>query len=254
MGQIHFCNVGCADCTVIQATSGTYLVDCYAIDRHAELLPKSKALRGVFVTHQHRDHYGGLHHLRENGYSIDFLVYSPYERRYNDNSVTYEEWQDFNTLRDHFIRKGTQAITPYRPSDVTKRFWQPGDVQFEILAPFADLAKSETRELHDACLVVGVYAGSRRFLVCGDASDKSLNQLARNTNNYCNDVLRCSHHGSLNGADLDFIKGASAQYTVISTQSGVFSNVPHPTALRRYRDNTAEKVYRTDAGSIHWDY
>jgi beta-lactamase superfamily II metal-dependent hydrolase len=37
-----------------------------------------------------------------------------------------------------------------------------------------------------------------------------------------------------------------AKYTMISTASGVHDNVPHPTALKRYQDNTSEVVYRTD--------
>ncbi len=255
MGKIHFCNVGCADCTVIQGATATYLIDCSGIEDHAGLLPSSRKLRGVFITHQHRDHFGGLTYLKDKGYSIEFLIYSPYERRQGDNSVEYDEWREFNELRDYFVGRGTQTRTPFRQSDFKKRFWEAGDLDFEILAPFEDLAKSDTRELHDACLVVGVYAGSRRFLVCGDASDASLNKLASNTTNYCNDVLRCSHHASINGADLEFVKKAAAKYTVISTASGVHDNVPHPTALKRYADNTANKVYRTDVfGSVNWEY
>lgn len=255
MGRIHFCQVGCGDCTVIQANGATYLIDCHKIENHASLLPASKKLRGVFVTHQHRDHFGGLSYLKDKGYSIDFLIYSPYERRNGDNSVEYDEWQEFISLRDYFVNKGTETRTPFRADDVTKPFWDQNDVKFHILAPFEDLAKSPTRHLHDGCLVVYMTAGSRRFLVCGDASDASLNKLASNTNNYCNDVLRCSHHGSENGADLDFIKGANAQYTVISTEPGVYENVPHPTAIKRYKDNSTQAVYRTDKdGTKAWDF
>ncbi len=240
---------------MIQGAAATYLIDCCGIENHVGLLPSSKSLRGVFITHQHRDHFGGLEYLKDKGYSIDFLIYSPYVRRYNDNSAPYDEWQEFNGLRDHFVGKGTETRTPHRDADFDKPFWSPDGLVFRILAPFKDLAKSDTRELHDACLVVHIKAGSSRFLVCGDASDASLNKLAHNTTNYCNDVLRCSHHASIDGADLDFVKKAAANDTVISTASGIHKNVPHPTALKRYTDNTAKKVYRTDVdGSINWSY
>ncbi len=248
MGQAHFCDVGHGDCTIIQANSGTYLVDCHDIQRYSHLLPTSKVLPGVFVTHQHRDHYSGLQYLKSQGYSINCLIYSPYDRQWDDASSPRDEWDEFNSLRDYFVNRGTKTWTPYRQENFNERFWNAGDISFEILAPFRDLATSPTRELHDACLVVGVYAGQRRFLIAGDASDYSLNAIARNTTNYCNDLLRASHHGSLKGADLDFVKKANAKYTVVSTQAGVFSNVPHPTAMQRYRDNTSEKVFRTDQG------
>ena len=75
-----------------------------------------------------------------------------------------------------------------------------------------------------------------------DASDTNLDYVADNTTNYCNDILHASHHGSINGAHLEFIKKANAQYTLISTKTGVYENSPHPTALKRYKDHTAKHV------------
>ncbi len=95
----------------------------------------------------------------------------------------------------------------------------------------------------------------RKCLFTGDASDTNLNWIAANTTNPCGDILHASHHGSINGADLDFIKKCEPKYTVTSTQSGEYSNVPHPTALARYRDNTERKVYRTDTfGTVKWSF
>lgn len=62
----------------------------------------------------------------------------------------------------------------------------------------------------------------------------------------CDDVLHASHHASLEGANLAFIKKCKAQHTVVSTASGKYDNVPQPTALKRYNDNTVYSVWRTD--------
>jgi beta-lactamase superfamily II metal-dependent hydrolase len=127
-------------------------------------------------------------------------------------------------------------------------------MQFWLIGPAKSVATSDTRELHDACLVITAKIdGKRTCCYTGDASLENLNYIARNTNNYCNDILRASHHGSIHGADLDFIKGASADYTVISTEPGRYENVPHPTALQRYKAHTAKKVYRSDEfGTVEW--
>ena len=84
---------------------------------------------------------------------------------------------------------------------------------------------------------------------------KVLEYIAENTSNYCNDILHASHHGSLNGAQLNFIRNCNAEYTLISTRAGVHSNIPHPTALSRYRAHTRHNVRRTDVdGSWRWDF
>jgi beta-lactamase superfamily II metal-dependent hydrolase len=117
------------------------------------------------------------------------------------------------------------------------------------------IATSDTRDLHDASLVIHAKLNSRQCLFTGDASDANLEDVAASVTNICNDILHASHHGSIDGASLSFIKACSAVYTVISTESGVHDNVPHPTALRRYADNTKGKVYRTDVdGSLKWSF
>jgi beta-lactamase superfamily II metal-dependent hydrolase len=128
-------------------------------------------------------------------------------------------------------------------------------VRFEIIGPHQSIATSATRELHDACLVIKAILGKRACLFTGDASDANLGYIADNTRNFCNDILHASHHASLQGANLDFVKKCNAQYTLISTASGRYENVPHPTALKRYADNTAHEVRRTDVdGSCMWTF
>lgn len=255
MGEMQHLDVGCADCTVIKSFSCTFLIDCARIGDYSTLLPIDKKLTGVFITHQHYDHFDGLGYLKSNGYTIDYLIYSPYERQFNDNSVEYQEWQDFNNYRDHFEKNGTKLYAPYRQESFEKPWWEIDDIFFFILGPALHIAKSDTRELHDACLVIHVKLGSRRCLFTGDASDINLIYISNNTTHICDDILHASHHGSINGADLTFVKACNADYTVVSTKSGVYDNVPHPTAMNRYFNNTKKKVYRTDLdGSLKWTW
>lgn len=256
MGKLHCLDVGCADASVIVSTDFTVLVDCHDIEAHAQLLPKSKRIRGVFITHQHRDHYSGLEYLRRKGYSIDFLIYSPYERRYGDASVTVEEWKEFASHRDYFESKGTGLRTPYRQDHFDEPYWRiDSSLKIWILGPNENIARSETRELHDACLVFRADLGARICTFTGDASDANLKHIANSTTHICGDILHASHHGSINGADLDFIKECKAQFTVISTEAGVHDNVPDATALKYYENYSTQGVYRTDwHGTIEWNF
>lgn len=246
MGKLHCLNVGCADASVIVTSAATFLVDCHDIEDHAHLLPANKVIRCVFVTHQHSDHYSGLDYLKDKKYQIEHLVYSPYQRRYNDSSVSSDEWAEFDRLVEHFRTRGTSLHKPYRQSNWTEPWWETFGLKFWMIGPEKAVADATTRELHDACLVIKAELGKRACLFAGDASDKSLNWIAANTTDYCNDILHASHHGSINGADLAFIKKCNAKYTVVSTKSGVHENIPHRTAMERYRQNTQHRVYRTD--------
>src|SRR3974377_395702 len=114
MCEVHHLDVCFGDASVIVSANNTFLVDCHNIGNWEHLLPRSKAILAVFITHQHRDHFSGLEYLRDNGYSITNLIYSPYDRRYGDTSVEYEEWKEFNAARDYFRSRGTNLCTPYR--------------------------------------------------------------------------------------------------------------------------------------------
>lgn len=255
MGSLNCLNVGCGDATVITTDTATFLIDCHNIGDYSHLLPKDKQLRGVFITHQHEDHYSGLQYLWDNSYSIDCLIYSPYDRRRGDNSVTIEEWNEFNELKNNFNANGTKLYSPYRQDSFAEPYWETNGVKFEIIGPSKSISNSDTRELHDACLVIKAILGSRKCLFAGDASDTNLEYIEQNTKNFCNDILHASHHGSLNGAHLEFIKKCNAKYTLISTKSGVYENVPHSTALNRYKNHTEHDVRRTDVdGTWEWKF
>jgi len=256
MGNLWCLNVGCADTSIIKTDSDDYfMIDCYDGLSYNPYLPNDKKIKALFITHQHYDHFQGMKYLIDEGYTIEYLIYSPYERRRGDNSVEYEEWQEFSEYANYFERQGSKIYKPYRPDSLDKAWWKPSGLTIWIFGPHENIAISSTRELHDASLVITIESPKRSCVFTGDASDKSLNLISRTTKNYCNDILHASHHGSINGADLDFIKKANAQYTIISTKSGVHDSIPHPNALKRYENNTSGKVYRTDkSGTLKFNF
>lgn len=255
MAKIHFLDVGCADCTIINSEGQTHVVDCNNdIKRYNQYLPGDKQIRVIFITHHHYDHFEGLHYLYDNRYNAQYIILSPYERRYNDNSVQKAEWDDCQNIISKFEAKGTKVYKPFRQDSFDKPFWNIDNLKYWMIGPESNIAKSETRELHDASLVFTLQT-NRKCCFTGDASDTSLNWISKNTSHFCNDVLHASHHGSINGADLDFIKKSEPGYTIISTKSGVHESVPESTALARYRQNTKIAVYRTDTdGSKYFDF
>lgn len=249
MADIHFLDVGCADTTIITSEGKTILVDCSSgIEKYENLLPASKTIDAVFITHQHQDHFKGLEYLKDEGYKITYFICSPYERNKGDDSVSLDEWNDFNDLVNYFQGKGTKVYKPFRQDSFDKEWWDFAGLKFWMIGPDKIIAKAQDRVLHDASLVFTIKNPKSGNKVCftGDASDKSLKKIADITNYYCDNLLHASHHGSLNGAELSFIQKAEIKMTIVSTKEGVKANLPHKEALKRYADNSSEGILRTD--------
>jgi beta-lactamase superfamily II metal-dependent hydrolase len=251
MAIVRYLDVECGDTTIIESNGGIFLIDCYNIDKHVKYLPTNKIITAVFITHQHYDHFLGLDYLKQNEYQINFLIASPYTRRRDDKSVQYEEWNKYLELESYFEKKGTKIYKPYRQENLDKPWWTPNGLSIWIIGPSKEIADKDTRELHDASLVLTIKINNTKICFAGDASDENLNWVANNTNHYCDDILHASHHGSLNGADEKFIKNANIGTTIISTKVNVYPNIPHPDALKRYNSNSRIEVLRTDvSGTI----
>lgn len=249
--KAHFLNVGCADCTIFEMDDDLVVIDCgYRRTGNGATKPTdiSEYLRRVIgrtyidlliISHPHHDHYLGMEDLAEN-FTVGTFWGSPYKRRRGDNSLALEDWDEYCELKQKLVPESTRRFSCSKNSTMTL-----SGCTFRVLGPRKDVNSNETRECHDACLVVWVATPANSFIICGDASDSELDQITVDWKLSACTVLRASHHGSINGANLEFVKAASPGDTIISTKSGVFENVPSDTALQRY-DRHSTKVFRTD--------
>ena len=95
--------VGCADCTVMHLGSKVVMVDCHQGDTGndeeniTDYIPTNR-IDVLILTHAHYDHFNGIQTLIDNDIEVGEVWESNYQRRYNDNSVAYEEWQDYQNL------------------------------------------------------------------------------------------------------------------------------------------------------------
>lgn len=249
--KAHFLNVGCADCTIFEIGNDLVVIDCgYRQFSNGVSKPTNiyDYLRNVIrktyidlliISHPHHDHYLGMEELISNVTVAEFWG-SPYERRYGDNSLEDEEWKEYCNLKERLVPEMSRRFTCMKNTRKTL-----SGCEFVVLGPRKNVNTNETRECHDACLVVWVHSPANNFIICGDASDSQLDQITSDWKLSDCTVLRASHHGSDNGANLEFIKAASPRDTIISTKSGIFDNLPSETALQRYK-RSSKNVFRTD--------
>jgi ribonuclease BN (tRNA processing enzyme) len=154
MGKLMDLDVGCANSSIILTNKHAILVDCYGLDTYNAYLPQNKMIDVLFITHQHHDHFDGISYLLDNNYSVNYLVYSPYKRRYDDSSVELDEWNDFLNFKARLEKKGTKPVTTYRQIDFEKPFCSYDNLKCYMIGPVSHIANSETRELHDASLLL----------------------------------------------------------------------------------------------------
>ena len=247
--KAHFLNVGCADCTILEMGNDIVMIDCgyrrsgYSTSKPTNIYDYLKDVLGktyidlLIISHPHHDHYLGLEDLIGRVTVAEFWG-SPYNRRYDDNTLSLDDWNEYARLK--------QRLNPNLSYTCTKGAEKIlSGCQFLVLGPRKEINDISTRECHDGCLVVWVTTSANNFLICGDASDTQLDVIRSDYNLSKCTILRCSHHGSENGANLEFIKAVSPRDTIISTKSGYFDNLPSNTALQRYKSYSS-KVFRTD--------
>jgi competence protein ComEC len=249
--KAHFLNVGCADCTIFEMDNDLVVIDCgyrrfgNGISKPTDIENYIKNVIGknyidlLIITHPHHDHYLGMQDLIGK-FTIAKFWGSPYERRYNDKSLSLDDWKEYCRLKEKLIPDNQKRFVCSSGTRMTF-----SGCEFVVLGPSKAINTNDTRECHDASLVIWASTPANNFLICGDASDSELDQIKADWKlSGCN-VLHASHHGSENGANLEFIKAVSPRDTIISTQSGVFENLPSHKALQRYREYST-KVFRTD--------
>lgn len=243
--EYHFLNVGCADTTVLNLGSKVVMVDCHQGDTSKGQEDITDFVPGghidvLILTHAHHDHFDGIQTLLDNDISVDEIWESNYKRRYNDPYVGYDEWQSYQNL----VKK--LGAKRYIPTRSTNNFDTVGGAKFQFYNPRKNINEDASRHIHDACLVFTMRKGNDSITFAGDASDKALEEVTNHFDLKKKHILHASHHGSINGAYLDFIKVLNPNYTIVSTKSGVHSNVPSSTAMSRYRNHTRKAVRRTD--------
>ncbi len=249
--KAHFLNVGCADCTIFEMGDDIVVIDCgyrrfnagvskpTVISDYLRYVIGKTYIDLLIISHPHHDHYLGMEKLIGKITVYEFWG-SPYKRRYGDDSLSIDDWQEY-----HALQKALLPDHRFICWKGAKKKFANGLFEFVVLGPHKNVNDNENRECHDANLVIWVTTPANNFIICGDASYTELKQIRDDWRLSDCTVLRASHHGSLKGANLEFIKAVSPKDTIISTKSGIFENVPSNTALQRYR-SYSENVFRTD--------
>ena len=226
---IRFLDVGQGDATLVESAGHWLLIDGGAPQASQKVYATLKALGvpkldAIIATHPDADHIGGL---------SGALICVPCGALYC--SVASADTETFASMVKYNQSNGTGIIVPasgdsFRLGDATATFVQP---------------KKELSGDNNKSLVTRVDFGGHSLLVMGDAETDAEKALLAEGAPVRADILRVSHHGSLDATSEDFLRAVAPQYAVISV--GANNDYGHPSERVLERLQAASVgIYRTD--------
>ncbi len=228
--QVHFLDVGHADCALLQCGDQFALIDGgnYAdgagIVAYLEKQGVEK-LELVVGTHPHEDHIGGLSVVLE-----AFPAEQVWTSAIPDSSKTVTAFLD--AISD-------QGLTPRQPEPGAT--FQLGDAVITVLGP----VRTDYEDANDLSLVLMVQFGSSRFLFTGDMEQTAERDLLESGADVRADVLKVGHHGSSSSTGYLFLRAVAPTWGVLSLATENSYGHPNAEPMSRLRDAEVI-VHRTD--------
>ena len=207
--EVHFIDVGNADCILVRQGDQTMLIDAGErgdADAIIDYLSEYgvKRLNLVIATHPHADHIGSMDRVIE-AFPIDKFVMSFMPESATPTTATYERMLTALDKKDVTVEEAVPGAT-----------YAVGQAQLKVLAPL-----EETDEINDISVVTKLVFGDTSFLLTGDAGTAVERQLMEKKTDLKADVLKLSHHGSSTGNSIFTLSGYTASPNPISTDTAI---------------------------------
>ncbi len=229
--EIHFIDVGQADCALVLCDGDTLLIDGGNTGDGDDIVSylyeeNITELDYIICTHAHEDHVGGLADVL-NSFTVSEEIFAP------ATGATTKCYTNFIAE----VKEQNKEISVPEAGYT----FSLGESTVEILGPVTE----DYKDINDTSIVTKITYGENTFLFTGDMEREAEEDLLEAGADLKADVLKVGHHGSENSTTYPFLREVMPEIAVISV--GENNDYGHPTeaALSRLRDATAT-VYRTD--------
>lgn len=228
--EVHFIDVGQADCILIMNGEHNMLIDAGnngdAASIKSYLADKGvKAFDYVIATHPHEDHIGSMDTVISN-YDIGKLIMTS----------AVATTKTFEDVLDSIDAKGMKVTKAVPGNSYTF-----GDASFTIIAPVSDYGN----DLNNWSIVLRMTFGNTSFLFTGDAEDKAEEDILSSGATLTADVMKIGHHGSHSSTTQKFLDTVKPTSAVIMCGTGNSYEHPHQETLDKLTANGVS-LYRTD--------
>jgi len=244
--KVTMLDVGQGDAAFIQTPGGKhFLIDAgrwtpdynsaqYVIIPHLKALGVEK-LDGVFLSHPHADHIGGITEL------LDTI---PIDTIYN-SGFPYD-----SELYKTYIQKAADKNVPVKSLEAGTQLSLDNTMRFFVYGPSPANSYSDPNE-HS--LVIELIYGQTEFLFTGDGGHPQEALLTKNYGSLIDtDFLKVGHHGSKTASSRPFLDIATPQIAAVSLGKNNRFNHPHAKAVEHLQRYSQQVQYTSTAGALQF--
>ncbi len=232
--QIHFLNVGQADCTLLTTGKEHILVDTGYVNKAVTEYIISylkgmgiKQLDYLVLTHPDADHIGGAPEILET-FDVQRVLMPDCTKTTSifERTVAALENSDAEVL---MAESGT--------------VYTLGSIKMKLLAPNAESYK----DTNDYSIAMRVLYGDTAILLTGDAERQSEREMldTYSRGEFASNLMKAGHHGSSTSNAEALLSAASPDFIVISCGEDNQYGHPHDEAMARF-EALGVPIYRTD--------
>lgn len=228
--SVSYINVGKGDAILIQVEDKNYLIDTGLEENSQMLIDGLKAknvdnLDGVFLTHTHKDHIGGMKALAA-AYAIDMM----YRAEISENK------KNGKNRIDNLSEELSIHLTKLSFGDKVKI---TDAISFDVIGP---LVLNQDDD-NDNSLVMNLEVNGVKFLFTGDMQFAEEKTLIDAGVDLSSDILKVGNHGNKDATSDEFSIAVSPKYSIITTDTTVDTN----SASKRVRNALSNsEIYITE--------
>lgn len=221
--SVVFINAGKADSILVMADGKNYLIDTGLSDSATiikEVLLKYRIdkLDGVFITHTHKDHVGGLKKIAKE-YDIDMLY-----------SATISMNEDDGTNKiDKAVKKSELQWTKLNAGD---RIEIADKLYMEVIGPLEYNGEDD----NDNSLVLRMIVNGKVFLFAGDMQFAEEQSIMNAGTDVSADILKVGNHGNPDATSEKFAKAVNPELAIITTDTTVDTDTANSRVTKLFKN------------------